>query len=258
VKNTGSVAGADAVQVYVGPPASQPAGVQFAVRTLAQFDRVDLAPGASQKVELHVDRRALSYWSEAQQKWILDAGGRTFSVGDADAVSHLPLQAKLGGPPKDKGDVTCSDEQINAAAIDGDLTVAKGDWCDLVDVSIGGNLHVDGTTGVRLESVDVAGNADIAHASGAGDPLSAGTNLVCGSTFGRDLTIHDSAAGAPWSIGDCGANTIGHDFHFDHNGGSNDISGNSIGHNLTCDGNFSVTGSGNTAGDKKEKQCAGL
>jgi hypothetical protein len=111
---------------------------------------------------------------------------------------------------------------------------------------------------VRLESVDVAGNADNAPASGAGDPLSAGTNLVCGSTFGRDLTIHDSAAGAPWSIGDCGANTIGHDFHFDHNGGSNDISGNSIGHNLTCDGKFSVTGSGNTAGDKKEKQCAGL
>ena len=256
VENTGDVAGADAAQVYVGPPSDQPAGVQFAVRSLAQFDRVTLAPGESKKVTVHVDRRALSYWSEAQQKWILDADGRTVSVGDADAVSQLPLQKTVHAPGK--GDVTCSNEQINAAAIDGNVKVEKGDWCDLVDVTVHGDLHMHETSGVRLQNVDVAGNVDIDHAGAAADPLSANTNLICSTTVGHDLVIHDSATGAPWSIGACGPNTIGHDFHFDHNGGSNDISGNTIGHDLTCDKNFALTGHGNTAGGKKEKQCAGL
>ena len=109
-------------------------------------------------------------------------------------------------------------------------------------MTVNGDLHVDETSGIRLENVDVAGNVDVDHAGGAADPLSAGTNLICSSTVGHDLVIHDSAAGAPWSIGACGPNTIGHDLHFDHNGGSNDISGNTIGHNLTCDKNFALTG----------------
>jgi hypothetical protein len=111
---------------------------------------------------------------------------------------------------------------------------------------------------VRLESVDVTGNTDISHAGDAADPLSSGTNVICSSTFGHDLAIHDSGAAASWSIGSCGANTVGHDLRFDHNGGAGEISGNSIGHNLTCDKNYSVSGSGNTVGGKKEKQCAGL
>ena len=40
-----------------GRRATQPAGVQFAVRSLAQFDRVELAPGQSKEVKLHVNRR---------------------------------------------------------------------------------------------------------------------------------------------------------------------------------------------------------
>src|SRR5262249_38939223 len=67
VANTGSTAGADAAQVYVGPPGDSPAGVQFAVRSLAQFDRVELDPGQSQTVTLHVGSRQLSYWSDAPQ-----------------------------------------------------------------------------------------------------------------------------------------------------------------------------------------------
>jgi len=255
IKNTGTAGGADAAQVYVGPPRDQPAGVQFAVRSLAQFARIELAPGKSKKVTLHVDRRALSYWSEAQQKWILDADGRTISVGDADATSQLPLQKTFHAPGK--GDVTCTNEQINAAVVDGTLKV-EGDWCDLIDVTVNGDLHIDKTSGVRLESVDVTGNADIAHAGDAADPLSAGTNVICSSTFGHDLVIHDSSATSSWTIGSCGPNIVGHDLRFDHNGGTGTISGNSIGHNLTCDKNFAVTGGRNTVGGKKEKQCAGL
>src|SRR5262249_5903671 len=100
VTNTGDVAGADAVQVYVGPPKDAPSlpAVQFAVRSLAQFDRVSLGSGDSQNVTLHVPPRQLSYWSDADQQWVLDADGRTIWVGDADAPASLPLQATLKAP----------------------------------------------------------------------------------------------------------------------------------------------------------------
>ena len=125
-------------------------------------------------------------------------------------------------------------------------------------MTVNGDLHIDRTSGVRLENVDVAGNVDIDHASDAADPLSAGTNLICSSTVGHDLVIHDSAHGAPWSIGACGPNTIGHDLRFDHNErqqrhlGQLDRAQPDVRQELRADRH------GNTAGGKKEKQCAGL
>ena len=47
VTNTGHDEGSAVPQVYLGAPASQPAGIQFAVRQLAAFDRVTLSPGQS-------------------------------------------------------------------------------------------------------------------------------------------------------------------------------------------------------------------
>jgi beta-glucosidase len=70
VKNTGTVAGDEVPQVYVDAPAQRPAGVQFAVRTLAAFDRVTLAAGESKDVTMHVPPRSLEYWSTAENRWV--------------------------------------------------------------------------------------------------------------------------------------------------------------------------------------------
>jgi beta-glucosidase len=70
VKNTGSVAGDEVPQVYLDAPKEQPQGVQFAVRTLAAFDRVTLAPGESKDVTMHVAPRSLEYWSVAEKRWV--------------------------------------------------------------------------------------------------------------------------------------------------------------------------------------------
>jgi beta-glucosidase len=256
VKNTGSVAGADAAQVYVGPPSDSPAGVEFAVRSLAQFDRVDLAPGASKDVTLHVPARQLSYWSDAKQQWVLDAAGRNVWVGDADAAANLPLQATLKAASKN---ITCSNEQLNATTIDGNLTVPKGAWCDLVRVKVNGNVQLQQSTGVRLTAVTVKGNVEAGNASGAGDALSSGFNVICNSTIGGNLNIHNSASGSPWRLGTCGANTVGGNVQFQNNAGSgNSISHTSVKGNLQCQNNADVSGGDNTVGGNRQGQCAGL
>ena len=90
VKNSGSVAGDEVVQVYLGAPSRSPANVQFAVRSLSQFQRVTLAPGETEAVKVHVPPRQLDYWSEAAQRWVRATGDRTVWVGDADSLDHLP------------------------------------------------------------------------------------------------------------------------------------------------------------------------
>lgn len=73
VKNTGGVKGDEVPQVYLDAPADRPSGVQFAVRTLAAFDRITLAPGEVKDVVLHVPARSFEYWSVAENKWVRTA-----------------------------------------------------------------------------------------------------------------------------------------------------------------------------------------
>jgi beta-glucosidase len=93
VQNTGTRAGDEVVQVYVGAPKPSPPGVEFAVRALASFDRVTLEPGGSRQVQLHVPSERLRYWSLADGAWHDARAGRTVYVG---ASSHdLPLTAPI-------------------------------------------------------------------------------------------------------------------------------------------------------------------
>jgi beta-glucosidase len=81
IKNTGSADSDEVPQVYLGAPSEIPAGVQFAVRALAAFDRIHLAAGETKAVTLHVAPRQLQYWSTKDSKWVTATGKRTISVG---------------------------------------------------------------------------------------------------------------------------------------------------------------------------------
>jgi beta-glucosidase len=205
VTNTGQVAGSTAAQVYLGAPSQPPAGVQFAARQLAQFDRVTLAPGRSSVVAMHVPLRQLQYWSSGKQQWITAAGSRTVYAGNADSLSSLPLRAAVTIPAS--SNITCENEQLSAAMVQGNLTVPPGDWCDLIDTSVAGNLEISGT-GVRIAGSTIGGSVEIDHVIAADDPLSAGTNVICNTTVDGSLVLRGSGRFAPWNLGLCGANTI--------------------------------------------------
>jgi beta-glucosidase len=107
LRNTGSVAGADAVQVYVGA-GPDVAGVQQAVRALRGFERVELQPGAVRRVTIHLDQRSFQYWDEKTQQWVTNWGDRTIWVGDADSAANLPLsgtEAPLKGAAEEAADL---------------------------------------------------------------------------------------------------------------------------------------------------------
>ncbi len=83
IRNTGSVDSDEVPQVYLGAPSDVPQGVQFPVRALVAFDRVNIPAGDAKTVTLHVPERQMEYWSTAEQKWVMPNGQRTVSVGSS-------------------------------------------------------------------------------------------------------------------------------------------------------------------------------
>ena len=89
VKNMGAVRGDEVPQVYLDAPATKPAGVQFAPKTLVAFDRVSLDAGEQRVVTLHVAPRAFQYWSVDKKQWMKPSGLRTVMVGNSSRELSL-------------------------------------------------------------------------------------------------------------------------------------------------------------------------
>jgi len=73
VKNTGSRAGAEVIQIYVGEqncPEPRP------VRELKGFGRVMLNSGQTKRVEVTLPHDAFAYWSSTTGNWKVDAGNK--------------------------------------------------------------------------------------------------------------------------------------------------------------------------------------
>jgi beta-glucosidase len=89
LRNAGSADGDEVAQVYLGAPQPTPARAQFALRALAAFERVHLAAAESRIVRLHIEPRALEYWSVEQAGWVRASGSRTIFVGASSRALRL-------------------------------------------------------------------------------------------------------------------------------------------------------------------------
>lgn len=87
VTNAGKVPGAEVPQLYLGAPANAP--VPMAAQSLAGFERVQLAPGESRMVTMHVGPRALSVWSVTTHDWAVVPGARAVMVGSSSRDVRL-------------------------------------------------------------------------------------------------------------------------------------------------------------------------
>jgi beta-glucosidase len=90
IKNSGSRAGAEVVQLYIHDDHSK---IDRPVHELKGFDRVELKPGETKTVEFTVDRAALSYWSPEKRTWVADPG--EFEVQIGASSRDIRLKGKL-------------------------------------------------------------------------------------------------------------------------------------------------------------------
>ena len=87
VTNTGQRDGADVAQLYLGFPQIDE-GDEPPIQ-LKGFRKVELKAGESKSVELKLDARAFSYWSEKSHAWQVAPGEFKITVGDSSASTPL-------------------------------------------------------------------------------------------------------------------------------------------------------------------------
>ncbi|MCU1492727.1 MAG: bglK [Acidimicrobiaceae bacterium] len=87
VTNTGSVAGSEVAQLYLGDPSStgEPS------ERLTGFQKVSLVPGQTQRVTFTVTSQDASYWDSPSQSWVAAPG--TYQVMVGDSSENLPLRS---------------------------------------------------------------------------------------------------------------------------------------------------------------------
>jgi beta-glucosidase len=93
--NTGSVSGAEVVQVYLGMPAN----LGEPPKRLVGWQKVTLQPGAKQHVTIEVDEgdssHPMSWWNVAAGAWQVGPGTYTVYVGTSEAAGDLTVAGTL-------------------------------------------------------------------------------------------------------------------------------------------------------------------
>ena len=90
IKNTGSRAGAEVVQVYVAPPRSS---VPRPPKELKGFAKIFLQPGESRKAEIVLRPRGLAFYDATRKKWKAEAGD--YEILAATSSRDIRLRSKL-------------------------------------------------------------------------------------------------------------------------------------------------------------------
>jgi beta-glucosidase len=99
VRNAGTRAAAEVVQVYLEPPGLQ---MERPVRSLVAFQRLELEPGEQRRINLEIPLRRLSCFDESRDGFVLEAGRHRLVVArhadDPGLGVDLTLTATFIGP----------------------------------------------------------------------------------------------------------------------------------------------------------------
>lgn len=94
VTNIGTRNGQTVIQIYVSFPegfreSEDGPVIDFPVKVLRNFDKVELSPGDFQIISLNLTRKDLSYWSVVHQNWIMPEGEFGVLVGQHSRDAFL-------------------------------------------------------------------------------------------------------------------------------------------------------------------------
>lgn len=78
IKNTGKMAGAQILQLYISAPESP---TPRPTKELHGFEKVFLRPGEEKTVDIQLDRYATSFWDEIEDMWKSEQGTYEVLIG---------------------------------------------------------------------------------------------------------------------------------------------------------------------------------
>ncbi|MBN1640596.1 MAG: glycoside hydrolase family 3 C-terminal domain-containing protein [Anaerolineae bacterium] len=96
VENTGGVAGAEVVQVYVGDVGQ---AVHRPDKELKGFAKLYLEAGESARVHFTLDARSFAFYDVKAGDWVVPGGIYTFSIGASSRDLRLQADVKVRGSP---------------------------------------------------------------------------------------------------------------------------------------------------------------
>ncbi len=94
VKNSGSRAGKEVVQLYVG---KKDGSVVRPVRELRAFDKIELNPGETKTVEFVLGSRAFAYWEMEISDWFVESGAYEIQIGKSASEIILSHEIRVEG-----------------------------------------------------------------------------------------------------------------------------------------------------------------
>lgn len=92
VRNAGSRAGKEVVQLYVG---DEEASVPRPRKELKGFEKIELAPGESKTVSFTLDARAFAFWDTAASRWRAEQGTYALHLGSSSADIRATVRVEL-------------------------------------------------------------------------------------------------------------------------------------------------------------------
>ena len=93
VKNDGTVAGSQVVQVYVAYPDLGIAQPEYQLRGFAKVK--DIKPGETKAAEIKLDKYAVAYWDEREDAWVVLPGKYGVHVGFSSEELLLPTEVEV-------------------------------------------------------------------------------------------------------------------------------------------------------------------
>lgn len=197
VTNTGSRAGSEVAEVYVG----EPAATGEPPKSLQGFKKVALAAGASTQVSLTLPARAFQYWNGTG--WTTAAGTSTVYVGASSR--DLRLTGTVG-----------------TATGTGETPLPRTGWTATASSAAGGDAAanaIDGSAATRWSTGTAMANGQYYQLDlGAAKSFNQVTADAGGSTadYPRGLTVQVSADGVSWTtVATAAATTASQTVSFD-------------------------------------------
>jgi beta-glucosidase len=213
VTNTGTRAGSEVAQVYVG----QPAATGEPPKNLRGFTKVALDPGQTRRVTVTLDARSFQYWSGG---WTTASGGHQILVGASSRDIRLSGSVTVGGSsatalPRTGWTASASPSStvdVPARMLDGNTATR---WSSGTPMTSGNTVTLDlaaartfsrlvmdsaGSTQdyARGYSVTVSADGSTWRTAATGTGTAASVSVALGTQTARYLRITQTGSASSW------------------------------------------------------------